>query len=268
MRRFSAVLLSLMLANVPAAASAGCDFSQWMSFKGTKLFRNADKTAYAYKTTHSRIDADGAPNAYHPGDVNKHCTHDPHLGLDCPANAGYPNTNWWTSVLVVDPQDSSKAYVQPAGAFKGFLVAKTWLAASPVIDNGLSAANYVDSTKVPYIVFPGSQFAGLAGTGNRGDVGIAWNLSNGKWTAFIVADKGGGDDAKLGEGSIALYEALGGHDINARNGAGVAPGEMLFVVFPRSAKTPRWPRTPSSIKEQADSLLASVGGKEKFKDCH
>ena len=268
MRRLTAVLLSLMFAHAPATASAGCDFSQWMSYKGTKLFRNTDKTAYSYKTSHSRIDADGAPNAYHPDDVGKNCTHEPHLGLDCPANAGYPNTTWWDSVLVVDPQNSHHAYVQPSGAFKGFFVAKTWLAASPAVDDGLSATNYVDATKIPYIVFPGTDFAQLAGTGNRGDIGIAWNLSNGKWTPFVVADQGGGSEAKLGEGSIALYEALGGHDINAPNGAGVAPGEMLFVVFPKSAKIPRWPRTLNSIKEQADSLLASVGGLEKFKDCH
>jgi len=34
------------------------------------------------------IDADGAPNAYHPDNI----------GLDDLKNAGYPNTSWWKNI--------------------------------------------------------------------------------------------------------------------------------------------------------------------------
>ena len=249
-------------------ANAACTFGPWMEFKGTQLFRNAAKTAYVYTTAHSRIDADGAPNAYHPDDVGKHCTNDPHIGLDCPANAGFPNTTWWPDVLVPDPNDPSKPYQQKEGPFKGFFIAGTWLS-----DPSLPAtdpARFVDSTKVPYVVFPGNTFDDLSGTGFKGDVGIAWHTVSGKTTPFIVADQGGGSDAKLGEGSIALYEALGGQNINPRTGAGVAPGKVRFVVFPgsRRAVTKPWPRTLTDIKTQADDLLAGIGGEQAVKDCN
>jgi hypothetical protein len=259
----------LLLCTVPStsATAANCGFAKWFDFKGTVLYRNAAKTAYVYTTAHSRIDADGAPNAYHPDDVGKNCTRDPHRGLDCPANAGYPNTGWWPSVLLPDPTDETRPFVQPSGPFKGFFVAGTWLEdpSKPATD----PARYVDSTKVPYIVFPGSSFAQHPGTGFKGDVGLAWHLENGTSTAFIVADQGGGAEAKLGEGSIALYEALGGKDINPRTGAGVARGRVRFIVFPGSRRDvqPVWPRTMESIDEQARALLAGIGGEEVLKGC-
>jgi len=46
-----------------AANAAQCDFQFWFEFKGTKIYRNPAQTAYLYSTDHSRIDADGAPNA-------------------------------------------------------------------------------------------------------------------------------------------------------------------------------------------------------------
>ena len=48
------------------------------------------------------IDADGAPNAYHPDNI----------GLDDLKNAGYPNTSWWKNILVPDPQNPNRAYEQ------------------------------------------------------------------------------------------------------------------------------------------------------------
>lgn len=267
------ILIGALLAFVVACGwtfptQAACTFSSWFEFKGTKLLRNTAKTAYVYVTGHSRVDADGAPNAYHPSDVGKNCAHDEHIGLDCPANAGFPNTDWWGSVLVPDPQDPSKPFVQPSGPTKGFFVATTWLSAPGVANTNPS--KYVDSTKIPYLVFPGSTFSGLSGTGFKGDVGIAWHSQTGRSTAFIVADKGGGADAKLGEGSIALYEALGGQNVNARTGAGVAPGKVRFLVFPgsRHAVDQSWPQSMESIKNQADNLLAEIGGERAVADCN
>src|ERR671932_1212603 len=60
-------------------------------------------------TRHVALDADGSPRAYHPNDT----------GLDALANAGYPHKGW-KSVLVVDPNDHSRPYVQPNGPTKGY----------------------------------------------------------------------------------------------------------------------------------------------------
>jgi hypothetical protein len=158
------VCLLLGAGSSTSATAADCSFAKWFDFKGTTLYSTAPKTAYVYTTAHSRIDADGAPNAYHPDDVGKNCTKDPHRGLDCPANAGFPNTTWWRSVLIPDPADKSRPFIQSSGPFKGFFVAATWLADPS--KSATDSSRYVDSTKVPYIVFPGSSFAQKAGTGS------------------------------------------------------------------------------------------------------
>lgn len=249
-----------------SAATYGADFQPWITFKGTQLYRDAGSEAYCYVTRHSRIDADGAPNAYHPDDVGKHCINDTHIGLDCPANAGFPNSNWWWSVLVADPQQSPKRpYIQRDGSTKGFFVSQSWL--TDTSKQATDPARYVDSTAVPYIVFPGSTFANIDGTGWKGDVGIAWNLANGKKTGFVVADQGGGGNARLGEGSIALYKALGGTNINARTGGGVAPGDMRFLIFPGSRQQFAWPQSTDAIKAKAETLLAEIGGEAALTAC-
>jgi hypothetical protein len=81
-------------------------------------------------------------------------------------------------------------------------------------------------------------------------------------TSFIVADYGGGSHAKLGEGSIALFTALGGQNPNPRTGAGVPRGRFQYIVFPGSRKPGAaiWPRTKQDIHDQVMELLASTPG--------
>lgn len=257
---FAAILAS-------AGVASACEFAYWRTYKDTAIYRNSERTAYIYATEHKRIDADGAPNAYHPDDIGKHCTRDAHIGLDCPANAGYPKTRWWHKVLTRDPKDPSQAYVQPSGPYAGFFVSQTWLATPG--GSSLSSATYVDATQVPYIVFPGTDFAQIKGTGWKGDVGFAINLGNGTRTSFVVADQGGGSEAELGEGSIALFKALGATTVNARTGAGAPEGLVLYVVFPGSRKqsSSLWPRTNSDIETLALRLLETIGGADALEAC-
>jgi hypothetical protein len=77
----------------------------WITYAGVPIWRMPGSTAYAYTTAHIAIDADGAPNAYNPENT----------GLDSNADAGYPNKDWWPSVLAVDSADNHQAYVQPQG---------------------------------------------------------------------------------------------------------------------------------------------------------
>jgi hypothetical protein len=220
----------------------------WMTYKGIDLFRPAGSTAYTYRTKRMEIDADGAPNAYHPNDT----------GLDFLANAGFPNH--WQGVLVADPANPSKPFVQPSGPTQGFFVSMT------ALHDSTSAATepqkYVDASRIPYIVFPG-QFNQLTGTGVMGDFVMAKSLSSGKVSAAIVADIGP-SDAALGEVSMALVTGLGGTNPNPRNGAGKPPGEFRYVVFPRSHKTPKWRLTAAEIDQQAQTLLAAAGGWAAF----
>jgi len=227
---------------------APCRYADWTTYNGLQLSRLPDETAYLFQTAHKAFDADGAPNAYHPDNI----------GLDNTANAGWPNSTWWPDVLVPDPADLSKPYVQPDGPFAGFFIARTTLSDASLPETDIR--KYVDATTVPYLVFPGA-FSAMRGTGFIGDLGFAINRATGDSSAFIVADKGP-TNADLGEMSIALAEALGGRNVNPRNGAGAPRGEILYILFPRSVqqRAKPWPLDAASLDAKARALLEAAGG--------
>lgn len=223
----------------------------FLEYKGTKLFKpSASSGAYFYVVNEMALDADGAPNAYHPANTP---------GLDHPANAGFPG-GAWQNVLVADPADGRKPFVQPSGPFQGFFVAKTSLE-----DRTLAVtdpARYVDATRIPYLVFPGA-FHQLTGTGTLGDFVAARNLRTGKTSAAIVADIGARDHP-LREVSLQLAADLGGVNVNPRNGAGVPQGPFAYVVFPFSKSRPAWPVTLEQIERRVGEELARVGGWDRI----
>ncbi|MEW6464711.1 MAG: glycoside hydrolase family 75 protein [Pseudomonadota bacterium] len=216
--------------------------------------------AWQVQVNYLRIDADGAPNAYHPDDAP---------GLDDPANAGWsgdPNMckHWWPSVLVADPSDPTepaylkRPYIQPDGEFAGFFVSQTALV------NGNKAKTdvqrYLDARKVPYVVMPRAVHA-AKGTGTLGDLAAVRCLSNGRVCAAVVGDIGP-DDHGMGEVSIALAQALAGQTVSARNGSGQAPGPYQIVVFPRSRFTPAWPVTAGQMEARVVGLMAELSPSE------
>jgi len=237
------------------------DFAPAEEFRGTRMFRQANNLAYAYVTSHAAADADGAPNAYSPQDIGKDCENDKHVGLDCPANAGYGvhKQSWWRDVLVPDPNDDSKAYVQKDGPYKGFFIAQTALRhpGGSVYD----VRTYVDATKVPYVVIPDG-FGALPHVAKQGDVGIATDLVTGTQSAFIVGDAGGGKEAVLGEVSLALLAALGYPHANPRNGDRLPKDEIQYILFPGSHRNggAKWPRTKADIHKQVSDLLSKTPG--------
>ena len=235
------------------------DFEEAEDFRGTRILRQAANLAYAYETVHAAADADGAPNAYHPDDLGKSCRRDPHVGLDCLGNAGYPHSDWWPDVLVPDPDDGSKAYVQSDGPTQGFFVAATALRRPG--GSKLDPSTFVDATSVPYVVNP-SGIGALPHMGRPGDVGFATHITSGMTAAFIIGDAGGGDDARLGEGSIALFAALGFPDANPRTGAGLPHDAVQYIVFPGSRRPGAaiWPRTDADIQSQVAELLRDTPG--------
>ncbi len=221
--RFVVYLICVLLLGLSAVNSRaeGCDFKSWQTYKNTELFIQNNAQTYFFSTSHMAVDADGAPNAYHPDNI----------GLDWLGNAGYPDKSWWKDILVVDPDDLNKGYIQETGEFAGYFVSKTSLidGAKAVTDT----SRYVDSRHIPFFIFPRT-FYKLKGTGLIGDLGVAINLSTKAQTAFVVADIGP-SQAALGEVSISLAERLGGTNVNPKNGSGVPSGEILYIVFPYQA---------------------------------
>lgn len=257
-------LTSLLCCAPTLMAAPDCKFQQWEAYGKAKVVRHDPTGSYMFSSLGVKVDADGAPNAYHPDDVGLHCTKGKGFrGLDCPANAGYPKSTWWSSVIVPDPQNSKKGYVQPDGEFNGYFVSQTSL--KDERKRSTDPLKYVNAAAVPYLVLPGN-FYKRKGTGQMGDFGYALNIENGRSSSFIVAEVGP-SSADLGEMSIALGRELGGNSPNPRTGSGSPTGKIAFVVFPKSRNTPAWPMTQAEINSKVDELLESVGGADALRDC-
>lgn len=246
-------ILAVLCVPATTLAQPACDFNAWGDYRGTELRRHAPSGSYLFVSDHMAIDADGAPNAYHPDDT----------GLDYLANAGYPDKAWWPDVLVPDPADRARAYEQPDGPFAGYFVSKTALY-DPARDE-TDPYRYVDARNIPYLVFPGSFYA-MEGTGRLGDLGFAVSTVTGEASAFVVADIGP-TNAKLGEVSMALADGLGGANVDPRTGAGAPRGTMLYVVFPYSSRRHPWPLGIADIDRIAGELVESVGGVDALRAC-
>lgn len=237
-----------------APASAACPFQAWQTYKETDLLKYETSNTYLLVNDHMKIDADGAPNAYHPDNI----------GLDYLANAGYPDMSWWPDVLVSDPDNPAVAYQQQEGEFKGYFISKTALfdASKKMTDT----ARFVDARKIPYLVYP-SSFYSMPGTGRLGDFGYALNTATGDASWFVVADIGP-KTAKLGEVSIALAEKLGGKNVNPRTGAGAPKGNVLYVIFPYTSRDNKWPVSEEQIQRVVEAELDKIGGKGILKNCY
>jgi hypothetical protein len=184
------------------------------------------------------IDADGAPNAYSPDNT----------GLDDLSNAGEPGH--WDGIVT----DHGEPFVQGADdPFPGFYVSQTAL-----VDwskERTDPARYVDASKIPYIVLPGElsrQFGA-----RLGDFAVVVNIRRGIAANAIFADIG-----TLGEGSIALADALGIWS-NAREGG--TRGGILYLIYPGSGN--HRPRTLDEINSETDKLFQQWGGMDQLSSC-
>ena len=249
MSRITSGLLAVILGASPSLVLAACD--TFATYKGVALHRLSGGRAYAYRTAHIAIDADGAPNAYHPQD----------RGIDALANAGFPSG--WRSVLVADPAHLSQPFVQKTGEFAGFFLSMTGLQDRAAANT--DPVRYVDARTTPYVVFPG-RFFGMAGTGQLGTLGMARNLSTGQTSPMVFADVGG-QEHELGEVSIKLAENLGDQNVDPRKGTGAPRGPFAYAIFPGSEAMPPWPLSASQLQERASVELARAGGWDAVLAC-
>ncbi len=185
------------------------------------------------------IDADGAPNAYNAQNT----------GLDDLSNAGEPGH--WDGL--VTGRDGSPVIQGPGDPFPGFYVSQTAL-----VDwnkDRDDPGRYVDASKIPYIVLPGS-LARQFGAG-LGDFVVVMNMRRGTVADAIFADIG-----TLGEGSIALANDLGIWS-DAREGG--TRGGIVYLIYPGSGD--HQPHSVDEIKSTTDKLFQQWGGIEKLNAC-
>ena len=185
------------------------------------------------------IDADGAPNAYHPDDT----------GIDELANAG--RKDHWDGIIT--DTYGNPLVQREADPFPGYYISCTSLTDKTKEFNDPS--RYVDATKIPYVALP--EEIAESGGARLGDFVFVLNLRNGKSSFAIYADIG-----TLGEGSVALAERLG-ISPNARYG-GVSGG-VLYLFFPGSGNTQ--PRTIEEIQTEGERLLSDSAAIEELSSC-
>ncbi|NEU77913.1 glycoside hydrolase family 75 protein [Nostoc sp. UIC 10630] len=207
--------------------------------------QQADGESAIFYEAGMSINADGAPNAYHPADT----------GIDFLANAGNPG-NWWAIVVNKDGNPFIQGSTDP---YPGYYISTTALSDSGFVKQ--DPRRYVDSTKIPYIVLPGnSDFKKLTGI-KLGDFAVVYNTNNGKLAFAIYADIG--PKNQIGEGSIALSQALGNDPlVRSRVRQGIPKG-LVYVVFPGSGN--EQPRIISEIEAETKRLFEIWGGIERIK---
>ena len=221
-------------------------FEPWTEYLGVELHRHASG-AYTYITDKVALDADGSPFAYHRDNT----------GRDDLRFASWPDgAEDWRSILVADPLDPSRPFVQADGPASGYFLSMTTLRSFD--GSATDPGTYVDSERYPYLVFP-ADFLKIDGVGGFGDLTMVRNLSNGQVSWAVVADQGPAGHP-LGEISLRLAESLGGVNVNPRNGDGIAPGALQFVIFPNSRLDPPWPQTAEALEGAARRLFAQLGG--------
>jgi len=123
-----------------------CSSSEFFNFHVTHndepthdvpVWRQPESSAFFFESSLS-IDADGAPNAYHPDN----------LGLDDLANAGAPGS--WSGLAA---DKSGDPFIQgPNDPFPGYYVSATDLSGATKAAN--DPTRYVDASQIPYIVLP------------------------------------------------------------------------------------------------------------------
>lgn len=267
-----------------ARAAAECPLNGELAFShaeiGTiQVFRDALSNAIAF-ASQMQVNADGAPDSYHPDDIG--ITH------ICNGVGVGESGAWKAQCLPEFNQARAEGFRGPTKI--NFFAMATDAGGVPIIQGSSdprpgyfvsttalqqpgqgprTPQAQLDSNTVPFAVIPGTwQSSGQPGP-RLGDFGVAWRRSNGKLAYFVVGDLGPRN--KLGEGSIALHQALGNDPFMDRFGVrrarrGIAARDVVYLIFPHSAQ-PGERIDAASIERAAAPLLAGFGGIERLKGC-
>lgn len=260
LHRISLIFLTLMLLFIWAIndlevnklwaidRSLSCNKNEILTIARVTVWALSGKKAFFFKAGMD-IDADGAPDAYHPS--NK--------GRDYLENAGSPG-NWW-GIVTDNGQPNGEPVIQRSNdPFPGYYISKTALEDPTKPKN--NPTRYVDASKIPYIVLPPQLTLrnGRNVGANLGDMAVVINAKNRKYSCAIFADIG--PRKKIGEGSIALADTLG---IPSDPKKGGTKGDVIYVVFPGSGN--RMPRSIQDINSEGVRLFQSWGGMAQIDAC-
>jgi hypothetical protein len=243
-RAIPPIVLFLVTAATATFAAGDCLDKVALKVGDAEIRRMADHPALFFESGLA-IDADGAPDAYHPRD----------LGTDCLRNAGSPG-NWRGIVTDTGRPDGNPVVQGPDDPNPGYYVSQTSLFDPRRKRN--DPRRYVDSNRIPYIALPKAMLDLV----HPGDLAMAIRLVDGRRSGAVFADVG--PDRRAGEGSIALADALGVPS-DPRTGGTHGPYGVFYVLFPGSGDG--LPPPAEEIRLRAEALFRAWGGMERVNAC-
>jgi hypothetical protein len=277
-------VLCLWMGCLSTAALADCKLAKELTFKhdeiGTiPIFRDPGTQAIAF-ASQMQVNTDGAPDSYHPDDIGiTHICNGVSVGSNC---------TWKPKCLTDFKQAKSEHFKGPTKIC--FFAMATDTKGIPIIqgatdpkpgyfvsttalhqpgENLRTPQAQLDSNNVNFAVIPGTwQRSGKPGP-KLGDFGVAYRRSNGKSAFFVIGDTG--PKNKLGEGSVALHQALGNDPFMDRFGVrrarkGIGGRDVVYLLFPSSAQ-PGQKFDTVNIDRLAGEQLKKFGGLEHMKEC-
>ncbi|MDX9975683.1 MAG: glycoside hydrolase family 75 protein, partial [FCB group bacterium] len=224
MRTLTAVAIAVVCAlAMPATAddSIGKEFTFPHDEIGqVPVYRDPETKALLF-VSQMHVNIDGAPDAYHPDDIGTcHICNGIGVGAggQWKANClpefntakaeGFegPTRIKWFGMATEDGKPFGKPVIQTDGdPNPGYFVSTTALQ-QPGLNSKTPQAQ-LNSNEVPFIVIPVKWNRSSEPGVKLGDFAAVLRLSNEKMAYAIVGDTG--PNAKLGEGSVALHQALG-----------------------------------------------------------
>lgn len=278
------VSIAVLLGSFATAISAQCPLTQESTFAhaeiGTvKIFRERSTNAIAF-ASQMQVNTDGAPDSYHPDDIGiTHICNGISVGPDCTWKAqclpefrqakaeGFRGPTKICFFAMATGTDGVPIIQGDTDPKPGYFVSTTALKQLGL--NSRTPQAQLDSNTVPFAVIPSTwQRSGQPGP-KLGDFGVAYRRSNGKLAYFVIGDTGPRN--KLGEGSVALHQALGNDPFMMRNGVrrarkGIGGRDVIYLLFPNSAQSGQR-LDAESIERSAKPLLERFGGLERIKEC-
>jgi hypothetical protein len=274
----------ILLAPFAAAALADCGLTREATFNHAEigpvqLYRDAGTHAIAF-ASQMQVNTDGAPDSYHPDDIGiTHICNGVNVGRNCTWKAqclpdfrrakveGFRGPTKICFFAMVTDAHGVPVIQGSSDPKPGYFVSTTALHQPKTASRTQQAQ--LDANTVPFAVIPGRwQRSGSPGP-KLGDFGVAYRRSNGKLAPFVIGDTGPGN--KLGEGSVALHQALGNDPFVMRFGVrrarqGIGDHDVVYVLFPGSAK-PGTHLDAASIDQAVAPLLERFGSVARIKTC-